>query len=123
VVADASFISAQQRAAAVAAAAGVSADLVQLHCTASRELAALSTGSDECPDWGTAARAVPDLLEEMVQRTLDEDGQVTVIRDAPFSIAAKLRFPVTERPAVKSDRAGGGLQAADLDNRQSGVKA
>jgi len=57
---------------------------------------ALGTGSDQCPDWGTAARAVPDLLEEMVQRTLDEDGQVTVIRDAPFSIAAKLRFPVTE---------------------------
>jgi peptide subunit release factor 1 (eRF1) len=56
---------------------------------------ALSTGSDECPDWGTAARAVPDLLDEAVQRTLDDDGQVTVIRDAPFSIAAKLRFPVT----------------------------
>jgi hypothetical protein len=33
---------------------------------------ALSTGSDDCPDWGTAARAVPDVLEEMVQRTLDE---------------------------------------------------
>jgi Bacterial archaeo-eukaryotic release factor family 10 len=56
---------------------------------------ALSTGSDECPDWGTAARAVPDLLEEMVQRTLEDDGQVTVIRDASFSVAAKLRFPVT----------------------------
>lgn len=56
---------------------------------------ALSTGSDECPDWGTAAGAVPDLLEEMVQCTLDDDGQVTVIRDAPFGIAAKLRFPVT----------------------------
>jgi Bacterial archaeo-eukaryotic release factor family 10 len=55
----------------------------------------LRTGSDECPDWGTAARAVPDLLEEMVQRALDDDGQVTVIRDAPFIIAAKLRFPVT----------------------------
>jgi hypothetical protein len=55
----------------------------------------LSTGSDECPDWGTAARAVPDLLEEMVQRTLDGDGQVAVIRDAPFSVAARLRFPVT----------------------------
>jgi len=40
VVADASFISARQRAAAAAAAAGVSADLVQLRCTASRELAA-----------------------------------------------------------------------------------
>ena len=38
---------------------------------------------------------MPDLLEEMVQRALDEDGQVTVIRDAPFIIAAKLRFPVT----------------------------
>jgi hypothetical protein len=56
---------------------------------------ALSAGRDQCPDWGTAARAVPDLLEEMVQRVLDEDGQVTVIRDAPFSAAAKLRFPVT----------------------------
>jgi len=31
----------------------------------------------------------------MVQRTLDDNGQVTVIRDAPFSVAAKLRFPVT----------------------------
>jgi len=40
VVADASFISAPQRAAATAAAAGVSADLVQLRCSASRELAA-----------------------------------------------------------------------------------
>jgi len=55
----------------------------------------LSTGSDECPDWGTAARTVPDLLEEMVQRTLDDNGPVTVIRDAPFSVAARLRFPVT----------------------------
>jgi len=36
-----------------------------------------------------------DLLEEMVQRILDCDRQVTVIRDAPFSIAAKLRFPGT----------------------------
>ena len=40
VVADASFISAQQRAAAAAAAAGVSVDLMQLRCSASRELAA-----------------------------------------------------------------------------------
>jgi hypothetical protein len=56
---------------------------------------ALNTGRDECPDWGTAARAVPDLAEEMVQRTLDDDAQVTVVRDAPFNAAAKLRFPVT----------------------------
>ena len=56
---------------------------------------ALSTGSVECPDCGTAARTVPDLLEEMVQRTLDDNGPVTMIRDAPFSVAARLRFPVT----------------------------
>ena len=59
---------------------------------------ALSTGSDECPDWGTAACAVPDLLEEMAQRTLDDNGQVTAVRDAPFRVAAKLRFPVTGSP-------------------------
>ena len=55
----------------------------------------LSADSGECPDCGTAARAVPDLLEEMVQRTLGDNGRVSVIRDAPFSVAAKLRFPVT----------------------------
>ena len=61
---------------------------------------ALSTGSVECPACGTAARAVPDLLEEMVQRTLDDDGPVTMIRDAPFSVAARLRFPVTGGESV-----------------------
>ena len=40
VIADASFASGRQRAAAAAAAAGAGADLVQLRCTASRELAA-----------------------------------------------------------------------------------
>ncbi len=40
VIADASFISAPQRLAAAAAAARVSADLVQLRCSASRDLAA-----------------------------------------------------------------------------------
>jgi len=67
---------------------------------------ALSTGSDDCPDWGTAARAVPDLLEEMVQRTLDDDGQVTVIGDAPFIIAAKLRFPVTPEGSITGEQGG-----------------
>ena len=36
-----------------------------------------------------------DPLEEMVLLTLDAAGQVTVIRDAPFSAAAELRFPIT----------------------------
>ena len=55
----------------------------------------LSAVRGECPDCGTATRPVPDLLEEMVQRALDDDGRVTVVRDAPFSVAANLRFPVT----------------------------
>jgi len=55
---------------------------------------ALSGGRGECPRCGTAGRPVPDLMEEMVQRTLDDDGRVTVIRDAQFSVAARLRFPV-----------------------------
>jgi peptide subunit release factor 1 (eRF1) len=55
----------------------------------------LNTGPDQCPDWSTTAQAVPDLLEEMIQRTLDDGAQATVIRDAPFTVAAKLRFPVT----------------------------
>ena len=55
----------------------------------------LSAGPARCPDCGTAAPAVLDLLEEMAQRTLDDNGRVSVIRDAPLSVAAKLRFPVT----------------------------
>ncbi len=55
----------------------------------------LSAVRGGCPDCGTDTRPAPDLLEEMVQRTLDDDGRVTVVRDAPFSVAAKLRFPVT----------------------------
>lgn len=57
---------------------------------------ALSTTGDDCPDWGTAARAVPDLLEEMSRRTLDDGGHVMAVREALTGAAAKLRFPVPE---------------------------
>jgi len=67
---------------------------------------ALSAGRDECPDWATAAQGVPDLLEEMVQRTLDDDGEVTAVRDAPFSVAATRRFPVTEGKSVTGEGDG-----------------
>jgi hypothetical protein len=56
----------------------------------------LSTADDGCPDWGTAARAVPDLLEEMALRVLDSNGQVTAVHDAPVSCAARLRYPVAQ---------------------------
>ena len=55
---------------------------------------ALSVTGVDCPDWGTAARAVPDLLEEMAGRTLDDGGQVISVCDAPAGAAVKLRFPV-----------------------------
>ena len=57
---------------------------------------ALSLTGDDCPDWGTAARVVPDLLEEMARRCLDGGGQVVSVSDAPVSAAARLRFPVQE---------------------------
>lgn len=65
---------------------------------------ALTTDPDGCPDWGTAARAVPDLLEEMVRKVLDGGGQVTALRDAPFPAAARLRFPVAAEGALKGEQ-------------------
>ena len=35
----------------------------------------LSTADDSCPDWGTAPLQVPDVIEEMVSRTLEDGGQ------------------------------------------------
>ena len=61
VIADASFASARQRAAAVAAAAGVSADLVQLRCTASRDLAARRMSART----GAVSDADPAIAAEM----------------------------------------------------------
>jgi len=55
---------------------------------------ALGCTWDECPDWGTAARRVPDLLEEMICRVLDDGGEVVTIGHAGFAVAARLRFPV-----------------------------
>jgi peptide chain release factor subunit 1 len=57
---------------------------------------ALSSTGDGCPDGPVAACAVPDLIEEMVVRTLDEGGQVEAVCDPPGEIAARLRFPPAE---------------------------
>lgn len=54
----------------------------------------LGTAVGSCPDGGMA-QPVPDVIDEMVHRTLDDGGQVSVVREAPFQIAARLRFPVT----------------------------
>jgi release factor family 10 len=53
---------------------------------------ALTATADGCPDWGAAVRAVPDLIEEMVIRTIEDGGEVDAVRDPPGGIAARLRF-------------------------------
>ena len=55
---------------------------------------ALSTNADSCPDWGTAALPVPDVIEEMVTRALEDGAQIWVIRGTHSPVAARLYFPV-----------------------------
>jgi hypothetical protein len=51
----------------------------------------LSLEADDCcPDWGTAALPVPDVIEEMVSRVLEDGGDVTVITDGSSAVAARL---------------------------------
>ena len=54
-----------------------------------------STGTD-CPDWGAASLAVPDLIEEMAVTVLEDGGQVYAVDDPPGGIAARLRFPLAD---------------------------
>jgi hypothetical protein len=57
---------------------------------------AVSLTGDDCPDWGAAADPIPDLLEEMAARVLDDDGQVAAVHGQPCAVAARLRFPVPQ---------------------------
>lgn len=54
-----------------------------------------STGTD-CPDWGAASLAVPDLIEEMAVTVLEDGGQVYAVSEPPGGLAARLRFPLAE---------------------------
>jgi hypothetical protein len=54
----------------------------------------ISLTGDDCPDWGAAASAIPDLLEEMAARVLDDDGQVIAVHGQSWAVAAQLRFPI-----------------------------
>jgi hypothetical protein len=49
----------------------------------------------DCPDPGPRCQAIPDLLDLLADRTLDEGGQVTSVRNPPFTAAARLRFAVS----------------------------
>jgi Bacterial archaeo-eukaryotic release factor family 10 len=63
---------------------------------------AISLTGDDCPDWGAAARPIPDVLEEMAALVLDHQGQVVAVHEPPWAAAAWLRFPV---PAAQVPRA------------------
>ncbi len=54
----------------------------------------LSAAADDCPDWGAASAAVPDLIEEMVVAALGDGAEVAVTPDPPGGVAARLRFPL-----------------------------
>ena len=54
----------------------------------------LTVAHRRCPDCGTATLPVPDLIEEMVARTLQDDGRVYPVHDGPSALAARLRFPL-----------------------------
>src|SRR5208337_4366700 len=79
-----------------------------------------------CAHPGSAAFAVPDLIDEIAVSTLHDGGQVQAVPDPPDGIAAYLRSPpVTARRAqhlpavrgaVESGR-GGERSVADLADR------
>jgi hypothetical protein len=56
---------------------------------------ALGTDTDSCPDWGTAPLPVPDVIEEMVSRILEDGGQVLVSSDPSYPMAARLHSAAT----------------------------
>jgi len=66
---------------------------------------ALGTDTDGCPDWGTAPLQVPDVIEEMVSRVLEDGGEVLVTSDPSYPIAARLHSPAT---GEKTASASGG---------------
>jgi hypothetical protein len=57
---------------------------------------AASLTGDDCPDWGAAASPIPDLLEELAARVLDDDGEVIAVHGPSRAVAARLRFPVLQ---------------------------
>ncbi len=58
---------------------------------------ALASTPEGCVHGPQAARAVPDLLEEMAAATLDDGGETTAVFDPPADVAAHLRFPLAQK--------------------------
>jgi peptide subunit release factor 1 (eRF1) len=64
----------------------------------------LARSGDVCPLCGRATRHTPDLIDELVQAVIDEDGSVRHIQApaelADRMVAAYLRFPLPPRPTA-----------------------
>ena len=70
-------------------------DALRLPGSACDHCDALAVHEAECPVCGAAMGAVPDIVEELVVRVIEEGGNVQFIRDAGAEmIAARLRFPL-----------------------------
>lgn len=54
----------------------------------------LTATRERCPDCRIAALPVPDLIDEMVTRTLQDGGHVYPVGDGLSQLAARLRFPL-----------------------------
>lgn len=67
---------------------------------------ALSADTVGCPDWGTAPLPVPDVIEEMVSRVLEDGGEVLVTSDPSYPIAARLHSPAPRTASDGSPFAG-----------------
>ncbi len=64
---------------------------------ACRQCDAVGATAAGCAHAGSAAFAVPDLIEEIAVSTLHDGGQVQAVPDPPGGIAAYLRFPLSRR--------------------------
>ena len=60
---------------------------------ACRQCGAIGATAAGCAHPGSAAFAVPDLIEEIAVSTIHDGGQVRAVPDPPGGIAAWLRFP------------------------------
>jgi peptide chain release factor subunit 1 len=56
------------------------------------ECGAIGIGPAGCDCADQACRPVPDVLDVLTEQALDGGGQVTAVREAPFTVAARLRF-------------------------------
>jgi len=61
-----------------------------------RKCRTLSVTGTDCQHGKAVSAPVPDLIEEMVTRTIDDGGRVEAVLDPPGDVAARLRFPLAQ---------------------------